>query len=79
MLKNFREYLNRIAQEKVREAAEEACGRAKARAPVQTGALRDSISVEIDGLTARVFTDCPYAAAVEFGTSKRAPRPFMGG
>lgn len=79
MLKNFRRYLEQAAAEKVREAAEEACEQAKARAPVRTGKLRDSISAEADGLSARVYTDCPYAAAVEFGTSKRPPQPFMRG
>lgn len=67
------------AVKRTAEAAEEHCVRAKARAPVDSGALRGSISVRAYGLTAAVYTDCPYAAAVEFGTSVRAPQPFMRG
>ena len=79
MLKDFQVHLEELAAERVRLAAEECCEDAMARAPVETGRLRNSLRVELDGLTARVVTDCPYAAAVEFGTSKRAPQPFMRG
>lgn len=86
MLKNWAkvvpqamEIVNARAEERVLAAAQEGCLAAKARAPVETGALRESISVKADGLTASVLTDCAYAAAVEFGTSKRAPQPFMRG
>lgn len=68
-----------LAEERVRTAAQEHCEMAKSRAPVETGALRASISVKADGLSAVVYTDCAYAAAVELGTSHRAPRPFMRG
>lgn len=67
------------AENRVAEAAREGCEAAKARAPVDSGALRNSIEARADGLSAVVYTDCPYAAAVEFGTSKRAPQPFMRG
>ena len=46
-------------------------------APVETGRLRDSIRAEAAGESAKVTTDCPYAACVEFGTSDAAPQPFM--
>lgn len=68
-----------LAEERVRTAAQEHCEAAKGRAPVATGALRESISMKEDGLGAVVYTNCPYAAAVELGTSRRAPRPFMRG
>jgi HK97 gp10 family phage protein len=45
-----------------------------------TGGLDRSIHVEKvpgDDLTARVVADAAYAAALEFGTSKIAERPFM--
>lgn len=71
--------IEQMAAQCVREAAEEHCAQARARAPVSTGRLRQSIRVECEGLQARVVTDCEYAAAVEFGTSKRAPTPFMRG
>jgi len=73
------EIVTAAAQKRVAEAADEGCLAAKARAPVETGALRNSISANVQGMTAVVYTDCPYAAAVEFGTSKRAPQPFMRG
>lgn len=79
MIRDFRAQLEELAAQRVRLAAEECCEAAKGRAPVETGRLRDSLRVESDGLTARVVTDCSYAAAVEFGTSKRAPQPFLRG
>ena len=73
------EIVTAAAEKRVAEKAQERCAAAKARAPVDTGELRNSISAQADGLTARVAADCPYAAAVEFGTSRRAPQPFMRG
>lgn len=73
------EIVTDLAEDRVLTAALEGCEAAKGRAPVETGALRDSISAQADGLTARVYTDCPYAAAVEFGTARSAPQPFMRG
>ena len=73
------ERIGELAAGRVAAAAQERCRAAKARAPVDTGRLRDSIRAEADGLTARVITDCEYAASVEFGTSRSAPQPFMRG
>ena len=77
MLRRFEARLRELAAERVRLAAAERCEVAKARAPVDTGRLRESIRAEAEGLTARVVADCPYAAAVELGTSRSAPQPFM--
>ena len=71
--------------EEIRRALEEAgraCAEAaKARAPVRTGRLRDSIrwTVVSDGgdLLAVVGTDVPYAAAQELGTSKRPGKHYL--
>ena len=71
--------------EEIRRALEEAgraCAEAaKARAPVRTGRLRDSIrwTVVSDGgdLLAAVGTDVPYAAAQELGTSKRPGKHYL--
>lgn len=60
----------------VRKSVEEACGmietRAKDLCPVDTGALRDSISTTVEelGKTIRgsVAPTMPYASYVEFGT-----------
>lgn len=43
-----------------------------------TGTLDRSIHVEpVDDLTAKVVADAPYAASLEYGTSKMVERPFM--
>ena len=51
----------------------------KARTPVKTGALRDSIAWKIEGhgahLRGSVYSPLPYAAPVEFGTKPRIIRP----
>ena len=70
---------------RIPELAEDAIGKvtyytqeqAKQNAPVDTGALRNSISAEVDGLTGFVFTGLDYAGYVEFGTYKMAANPFM--
>ena len=67
------ENLNSIvlaAAERVAEAAREAC-------PVDTGKLRNSISVSAEGNSAVVSANTDYAAYVEFGTSKQSPQPFL--
>jgi HK97 gp10 family phage protein len=46
---------------------------AKEIVPVDTGALRDSISAGPDYLAA----DMPYASFVEYGTEKMDAQPFM--
>lgn len=53
--------------------------RAKSAVPVDTGTLKNSISttVEADGLLAIVAPHTDYAAHVEFGTRRMAPRPYM--
>lgn len=51
--------------------------RAMMEAPVDTGALRNSIMAEADETFGIVFTGIGYAAYVEFGTRKMAANPFM--
>jgi HK97 gp10 family phage protein len=52
--------------------------------PVRTGALRSSIKREVnekdERTIGRIYTDgtAPYDVYLEFGTSRMAPRPFMG-
>ena len=54
---------------------------AKARAPVQTGALRDSITSDAEGTATHVTVEIgprvDYADDVEFGGLRRAANPFM--
>ena len=48
------------------------------RAPVDTGALRASYSVEMDGdLTAIVGTNIEYAVPVELGSSRSPAQPHL--
>ena len=58
-------------------AAAHAAEVARRNVPVDTGALRDSISCRSAGLEAAAVAAAPYAAMVEYGTSRMAPRPFM--
>ena len=70
----------RCAEEAAREleaAANTVCAEAKALCPVETGRLRESVHVRAENEKRVVFTDCEYAAAVEFGTSRRSAQPFL--
>jgi HK97 gp10 family phage protein len=57
---------------------------AKIAAPVDTGRLKESISVDITGdgrfgtIAAEVGPTAFYGHYVEEGTSKQAPQPFLG-
>lgn len=51
---------------------------AKAGAPVDTGFLKNSISSDINGLSAEVGPTASYSMFLEYGTSRMAPQPFMG-
>lgn len=52
---------------------------AKQLAPVDTGALRDSISAGMhsDGLGASIGPTVDYGLQGEYGTTTKAPRPFL--
>ena len=65
------------AERAVRTAARDIESAAKSLAPTRTGALRGSISSDIDGLTAEVGPTEFYGVFVEEGTSKMAPQPFL--
>lgn len=56
--------------------------KAKLGVPVDTGELRESIKkdVKMQGLEKGygiIYSNSPYATAIEYGTSRIAPRPFM--
>lgn len=62
----------------VEKAALDIEAHAKARAPVDTGFLKSSITAEPVGpLHHRVVAYASYAIYVEFGTSRMAAQPFM--
>lgn len=76
-----------LRDRRVREAVKHQVGEsalkiqeeAKKRAPVDTGALRNSITVDFyeQGLAAQIGPHMPYAPYVEHGTRKMAARPFL--
>lgn len=61
----------------VRKAAEAVAEEARRMCPVDTGALRNSITVSSDGSGAEVIAGKDYAVFVEFGTYKTAAQPFL--
>lgn len=61
----------------VGKAAYHILGNARAKAPVQTGHLRDNSDVEHNGPTADINFHAEYAAYVELGTYKMAAQPFL--
>lgn len=87
MLKNLKRVQDRLrrigpaltgsAAESVLSAAERARLDAAGRAPAKTGRLRASLTVRLSEGGASVTADCPYAAAVELGTSRMPPQPFL--
>lgn len=50
---------------------------ARARVPVLTGNLRDSLTYDSSGVVGRVYTDVVYAGQVEFGGLHNPPEPYM--
>lgn len=52
-------------------------GYAKAKCPVDTGNLRNSISHAASGDSAYIGTNVEYAPYVEFGTRKMAAQPYL--
>lgn len=50
---------------------------AKAIVSVDTGFLKNSISTDVDGLTAEIGPTANYGVYVEEGTSRMSPEPYM--
>lgn len=69
----------RQAQRAVAKAAYDVEAKAKQAAPVDTGALRSSISTSLtaDSLTADIGPTVHYGIYLELGTRRMAPRPYM--
>lgn len=66
-------HVENIAQEAMHEAAVIMAETAKELVPVDSGNLRDSITVEENSC----FTDVDYAPVVEYGGVGRPGKPFM--
>lgn len=72
---------NRVGQA-IRKSALDVETGGKARVRVDTGATKNSIGVDLtvsDGvIAATIGPTTHYAPYLEYGTSRMAPRPFMG-
>jgi HK97 gp10 family phage protein len=51
---------------------------ARAIVPVDTGLLKSSIDVDVNGLSFEAGASTEYAEYVELGTSRMSAEPFMG-
>lgn len=51
---------------------------AQVKAPVDTGALKNSISADIDGLAFEVGPTVEHGLYQELGTSEMPPQPYLG-
>lgn len=67
------ERVNKVKQNVV----DESVAQMKTLAPVNTGALRDSIGVEENGNTVTIGASTEYAPFVELGTENTDPNPFV--
>lgn len=61
----------------VRKAAYDVQRGAQALAPVDTGALRGSITTDFAGLAAEIGPTVEYGVYVELGTSRMGPQPYL--
>lgn len=82
--KDFGRKLNRaapklqpLAQAVVAKVAADVASQAAQSAPVDTGALRSSITADVAGLSATVRPGVNYAHYVELGTSRMAAQPYL--
>jgi HK97 gp10 family phage protein len=75
------ERVNEMRSRAIREVAEQIVRDIKAGAPVDTGNLRDSVSMEIVVNEiipkAVIKVEAEYASFVEFGTSRMRAQPFV--
>ena len=77
-LKNLVFAMEGVGAGAVQAAANQCADIARSYVPVDTGALKGSIAAVSDGSYASsVIASTPYAAMVEYGTSKMAAQPFM--
>lgn len=66
------------AQRVVAAGGYRVAARAQAIAPVDTGALKSSISVDVGSLSFEAGPSIEYGVYQELGTSEMPPQPFLG-
>lgn len=78
-LKALPEIVEAASRRAVKAETEAAADDMRRAAPVDTGALRESIGAEFDAkkITGRAVASADYAAEVEHGTSENAAQPFV--
>lgn len=69
--------IGKLSSEALSEIAATLRDDARTAAPVESGALRASITLRGGAGYRIVYTPLRYARFVEFGTSKMSPRPFL--
>jgi len=76
-----RRYTNRLynyADGKMKAGSNRMAQQAKNNAPVRSGALMESIGFKkVKRMEYKVGSDKPYAAYVEYGTSKMPAKPYL--
>ncbi len=73
----FLDSVKKNAKAILAEVAEKVSVSAKKIVPVKTGALRESIEVNQEDLTAHIGSDLHYAGYIEAGTSKMSAQPYL--
>lgn len=66
-----------MAQEIVKNLGVIAHKSARSNAPVDTGALKQSITLEVGRAEAEIGSALEYAPHLEYGTSKQAAQPYL--
>jgi len=76
-LNQLDEGMKRNVQDAMKFEAEIMRDTARARCPVRTGRLRDSIFANVENWTVKLGAMAPYAVYQEFGTRYIQPRRFL--
>ena len=69
--------VERHLEQAVAKTARDIAADAQASAPVDTGALRNSISADVGGMEAVIGPGVHYGGYVELGTSRMRAQPYL--
>jgi HK97 gp10 family phage protein len=75
-LQSMPEKMRKGAERAVADEADEIAQEMRESVPVDTGALREGIQSEHDGLTGKAVSTADYSWVIEAGTHRRPARPF---